>query len=238
MAPISRSFLAATFAVALGTAATFAFALPGPTACLLIGQPICKRSPMARSRTASLRPITSATFNSRETPARELNPLLAQLNRNRSSFSSAARTDLARSSSTATGVRSSSAGARASWLAQRDRTLTLSPTSLCTGSFITVQATCAVSCRCQRGLTKESQCRLTTEAATDLSPEDAQNTEYVHEHTTSSSFFKGDEQAVVRNYASARKVVASWLAKVGAASLYARLQRLKEGESFPEVVAE
>lgn len=53
-----------------------------------------------------------------------------------------------------------------------------------------------------------------------------------------SAFFGGDEQRVVRNYAAARRVVAAWLEKVGAASLYAHLERLSKGESFAEVVGE
>jgi hypothetical protein len=71
-----------------------------------------------------------------------------------------------------------------------------------------------------------------------LSPQDSQTADYVRDLTTFSSFFKGDEQAVVRNYASAKQVVASWLSKVGTTSLYARLQRLKNGESFDEIVTE
>ncbi|MDY0037377.1 MAG: hypothetical protein RBS05_15815, partial [Zoogloea oleivorans] len=71
-----------------------------------------------------------------------------------------------------------------------------------------------------------------------LSPQDSQTADYVRGLTTFSSFFKGDEQAVVRNYASAKQVVASWLSKVGTTSLYAHLQRLKNGESFAEIVTE
>lgn len=69
-----------------------------------------------------------------------------------------------------------------------------------------------------------------------LSPPDAENIGYVRALTTFSSFFKGDEQAIVRNYASSKQVVASWLAKIGTASLYSRLQRLRNGESFSEVI--
>jgi len=71
-----------------------------------------------------------------------------------------------------------------------------------------------------------------------LSPQDSQTADYVRDLTTFSSFFKGDEQAVVRNYASAKQVVAFWLSKVGSTSLYMHLQRLKNGESFAEIVAE
>lgn len=71
-----------------------------------------------------------------------------------------------------------------------------------------------------------------------LSPQDAQNADYVRGLTTFPSFFKGDEQAVVRNYASAKQVAASWLSKVGTTSLYSRLQRMRNGESFAEIVNE
>ncbi len=71
-----------------------------------------------------------------------------------------------------------------------------------------------------------------------LAPQDALKVDYVRDFTTFSSFFKGDEQAVVRNYASAKQVVASWLSKVGTTSLYARLQRMKNGESFAEIFTE
>lgn len=71
-----------------------------------------------------------------------------------------------------------------------------------------------------------------------LSPPDAVNTAYVRDFTTVSAFFKGDELALVRNYASAKLEVAAWLSKVGASSLYARLQRMRDGQSFAEAMAE
>jgi hypothetical protein len=71
-----------------------------------------------------------------------------------------------------------------------------------------------------------------------LLPEDANTVDYVRSLTTVSSFHKGDEQSVVRNYASAKQVVASWLAKVGTTSLYANLQRIRNGEPFAEIVTE
>ena len=38
-----------------------------------------------------------------------------------------------------------------------------------------------------------------------LAPQDALNADYVRDLTTISSYFKGDEQAAVRNYASAHR---------------------------------
>jgi hypothetical protein len=71
-----------------------------------------------------------------------------------------------------------------------------------------------------------------------LSPQEALDSDYVRALTTASSFFSGDEEALTRNYASAKAVVAPWVAKAGPATLYPRLHRLKSGESFAEVVHE
>lgn len=71
-----------------------------------------------------------------------------------------------------------------------------------------------------------------------LSPQDAQNVDDVRGLTTFSSFFNGNEQTVVRHYAAAKQVAAAWLSKVGPASLYARLQRMRDGESFADIVAD
>lgn len=68
-----------------------------------------------------------------------------------------------------------------------------------------------------------------------LSPQDAQNVDDVRGLTTFSSFFTGDEQTVVRHYAAAKQVAAAWLSTVGPASLYARLQRMRDGESFADI---
>jgi hypothetical protein len=53
---------------------------------------------------------------------------------------------------------------------------------------------------------------------------------------TVSEFFSGDEKTVVSNYARAKYVVASWLARIGEKSLYQRLERMKNGESFEEAL--
>ena len=71
-----------------------------------------------------------------------------------------------------------------------------------------------------------------------LSPQDSQNTAYVRDLTASSNFYKGDDLALTRNYASAKHEVASWLTKVGTTTLYSRLQRMRDGQSFAEATTE
>ena len=71
-----------------------------------------------------------------------------------------------------------------------------------------------------------------------LSRQEAAKSDYVRSLTTGSSFFTGEDEVVTRNYASAKAVVASWVASAGAATLYPRLSRIKNGEVFAEVVPE
>jgi len=71
-----------------------------------------------------------------------------------------------------------------------------------------------------------------------LSPQDAQNTAYVRDLTAPSTFNEGDDQALTRNYASAKHEVAAWLSRAGATPLYSRLQRIRDGQSFAEAIAE
>lgn len=71
-----------------------------------------------------------------------------------------------------------------------------------------------------------------------LLPQDAQKTAFVRDLTTFPTFFKGDDKVLTGNYASAKYEVATWLSKVGPASLYSRLQRMRDGQSFAEVIAE
>jgi hypothetical protein len=71
-----------------------------------------------------------------------------------------------------------------------------------------------------------------------LSAQEAANSDYVRLLTTGSAFFAVEREALTRNYASAKAVVASWTARTGAATLYQRLSRIKSGESFAEVVPE
>ena len=58
----------------------------------------------------------------------------------------------------------------------------------------------------------------------------------VQKLNTVSAFFSGDEKTIVSHYARAKYVVASWLARVGDKSLYQRLERMKNGESFEEAM--
>jgi len=71
-----------------------------------------------------------------------------------------------------------------------------------------------------------------------LSPQDTQNTAYVRDLTASANFYEGDDQALTRNYASAKHEVASWLSKLGTTTLYSRLQRMRDGQSFAEATTE
>ena len=71
-----------------------------------------------------------------------------------------------------------------------------------------------------------------------LSPQEAVNSDYVRALATASSFFSANDEALTRNYASAKAVVASWVMRVEPTTLYPRLLRLKSGESFAEVVPE
>jgi hypothetical protein len=70
-----------------------------------------------------------------------------------------------------------------------------------------------------------------------LPPQAQETADKVRELNTAAQFFKGDEAAIVNNYAMAKLVVAGWLKKAGPTSLYARLQRLKQGEPFESIMA-
>lgn len=59
----------------------------------------------------------------------------------------------------------------------------------------------------------------------------------VRQLTTSSAFFSSSEKVVVSNYAKARALVADWVAKVGNASVYQRLDQLRDGKSFENVIS-
>jgi uncharacterized protein YccT (UPF0319 family) len=71
-----------------------------------------------------------------------------------------------------------------------------------------------------------------------LSLQDAQKTAYVRDLTAPSTFNEGDDQALTRNYVSAKHEVASWLSRAEATPLYSRLQRIRDGQSFAEAIAE
>jgi len=55
---------------------------------------------------------------------------------------------------------------------------------------------------------------------------------------TASSFFVADDEVLTRNYACAKEVVASWVARTGSAALYPRLDALKNGAPFAKVFPE
>ena len=71
-----------------------------------------------------------------------------------------------------------------------------------------------------------------------LSPQASAKAGYVRALTTSAAFADADEKGLTRNYASAKAVVAGWVANAGQASLYPRLDRLKSGQPFAEVFPE
>lgn len=58
-----------------------------------------------------------------------------------------------------------------------------------------------------------------------LTAEVSQAKDSVRRLTSSSDFFKGDEQAVIRHYALARALVADWVARVGRDTIFVRLQQ-------------
>ena len=68
-----------------------------------------------------------------------------------------------------------------------------------------------------------------------LTPQETQSSDYVKALTTTSSFLAANDEALTRNYASSKQVVASWIKRVGAADLYPQLHRIKNGESFSDV---
>jgi hypothetical protein len=70
----------------------------------------------------------------------------------------------------------------------------------------------------------------------ELPVEDIPNAGDVRKLNTVSEFFSGDEKTVVSNYARSKYVVASWLTRIGEKSLYQRLERMKNGESFEEAL--
>ena len=238
MPPIRRTLLATTFAVVLASATTFAFALPGPTACILVGaaelhklsdgsltdstSEVDQQSYIQLIRDARTR--IEGTFG-----AIESKPILVFFSRPEGfgPFSLNAHGSVQFIGSRACvmiGPKGQSVDVIAHELMHAEihhrvgylkRFLQL-PTWF------------------DEGVAMQVDCRTRYS----LSPQDAQNVDYVRGLTTFSSFFNGDEQAVVRNYASAKQVAASWLSKVGTTSLYSRLERMKSGESFAEIVTE
>jgi hypothetical protein len=238
MPPIKRTLLAATFAVALVSATTFAFGLPGPTACLFVGvaelhklsdgsltdneSEVDQRRYVQLTRDARAR--IEGTFGSVESK-----PTLVFFSRpdgfgpfRLNAYGSTQF--IGRRACVMVGPKGQSVDVVAHELMHAEihhrvgylkRFLQL-PTWFDEGVAMQVDYRNRYS----------------------LSSQDAQNADYVRGLTTFSSFFKDDEQAVIRNYASAKQVAASWLSKVGTTSLYSRLQRMRNGESFAEIITE
>lgn len=70
-----------------------------------------------------------------------------------------------------------------------------------------------------------------------LSAQQAEGARRVRSLTTASGFFVADDQALTHNYASAKHEVSAWLSQVGTGTLYLRLDRLRSGASFAEIIA-
>ena len=238
MPAIKRPLLAATFAVVWASATTFAFALPGPTACLLVG-------------VAGLHELSDGSLTDSESEADQRRYI--QLTRDarariKNTFGSAESKPILVFFSRPDGFGPFRLNAYGSTQFIGSRACVMVGPK---GESIDVVAHELMHAEIHHrvGFLKRflqlptwfdegiaMQVDYRNRYA--LSPQDAQNADDVRGFTTFSSFFKGDEQAVVRNYASAKQVAASWLSKVGSTSLYARLQRMRNGESFAEIVTE
>lgn len=71
-----------------------------------------------------------------------------------------------------------------------------------------------------------------------LSSAGAEEQAYLKNLTTSTSFFVADDKTLTRHYALAKRVVADWLHTAGANTLYPRLQRIQDGATFIEATTE
>jgi hypothetical protein len=71
----------------------------------------------------------------------------------------------------------------------------------------------------------------------DLAAKEAAKSQQVRKLTDVAAFFQGDEATVVQHYALAKAEVSKALAKAGTASLYQRLARVKQGESIDAAFA-
>ena len=58
----------------------------------------------------------------------------------------------------------------------------------------------------------------------------------VRELRSARSFFSSDSENLTKNYAFAKMEVASWARRVGYSSVYAQLDRIRQGETFESVV--
>jgi hypothetical protein len=238
MPAIKHKFLITMFAVVLVSAATFAFALPGPTACLLIGL-------------AELHKLSDGSLTKSESEVDQQRYI--QLTRD-------AR---ARIESTFGVVESQPILV---FFDQPDRFGPFSLNAYGSTQFIGSRACVMVGPKGQNvdvvahelmhaeihhrvGYLKRFlqlptwfdegvAMQVDYRSRYSLSPQDALQTAFVRDLTTYSTFFKGDDQALTRNYASAKHEVASWLSKVASTSLYSRFQRIRDGQSFAEAIAE
>ncbi|AYH44794.1 hypothetical protein CDA09_15615 [Azoarcus sp. DN11] len=69
-----------------------------------------------------------------------------------------------------------------------------------------------------------------------MSEQGATDTRYVRQLTSFEQFFSGNEIGIVKNYAAAKVEVRNWLEGAGAATIYSRLERIRNGESFDAVI--
>ena len=238
MTPIKRTLLATTFAVAAASVATVAFALPGSTACVLVGM-------------AGLRALDDGTLTDSESEADHLRYI--QLTRDarariEATFGAVESKPIVVFFSRPDGFgpfklnsygSTQMVGSRACvMVGPKGQNVDVVAHELMHGEVHHrvgyLRRFLQVPVWFDEGVAMQVDHR----SRYLLSPQNAKNVEYVRAFTTTSSFFVADDEVLTRNYASAKELVASWVAKVGAATLYPRLQRLKNGESFSEVVAE
>jgi hypothetical protein len=238
MPAIKHTLVAATFAVVLASATTFAFALPGPTACLLVG-------------VADLHKLSDGSLTESESEVDQQR--YVQLTRDarariKSTFGKVESKPILVFFSRPDGFGPFKLNAYGSTQFIGSRACVMVGPK---GQSVDVVAHELMHAEIHHraGYLKRFlqlptwfdegvAMQVDYRPRYSLSPQDIQNADYVRGLTTFSSFFASDEQAVVRNYASAKQVVASWLSKVGTTSLYSRLQRMRGGESFAEVVTE
>ncbi|MGL4410198.1 MAG: hypothetical protein ACRCTU_17580 [Zoogloea sp.] len=71
-----------------------------------------------------------------------------------------------------------------------------------------------------------------------ISAEAMKDADGIRECRSYDAFFSHDPKTVVEHYTAARYVVGQWLEKVGQRSVYDRLQRMSQGESFHEAMEE
>lgn len=235
MPPIKRTLLAVTFAVTLASATAFAFALPGPTACLLVG-------------VAELHKLSDGSLTDSESEVDQQR--YVQLTRDarvriESTFGSIESKPILVFFSRPDGFGPFTLNAYGSTQFIGSRACVMVGPKGQSVDVVSHELMHAEIHHRVGNLKRFLQLPTWFDEGVamqvdyrnrySLSSQDAQNADYVRGLTTFSSFFKGDEQVVVRNYASAKQVVASWLSRVGNTSLYSRFQRMRNGESFADI---